>query len=578
MKTCYYELLGVEITATETDLKKAYRKKALLLHPDKNPHDVEGANARFALVRAAYEVLSDPQERSWYDSHKALILRDDDDYSAGAQDMLVPSISVEEIMRFFNPSLYEKLDDSLAGFYNVAGRLFERLAAEEVTHGKHQQLDGFGKYMDDANNVNVVDPQLLLFPRFGNSHADYATGTRTFYNAWNNFSSVKLFSWMDEYRYSSAPDRRTRRLMEKENKKARDAARKEYNEAVRRFVGFIKKRDPRVKKGAEEFEALKRKQQRESLHRQAQEQKVQRMAEVSDYQVQDWEKMNSDELEEIERQLREEYDYKSGDDTTDSEYDEFDDYNDECYECVVCNKLFKSKNQFEVHERSNKHKVMVEELRADMLREGIELGIDKDDIDLSEFETASSGNDEPDGEREPEVESDDEPEIDEPEVDEPETTEPAAEPTEADITEVDDEVDDDVDDISLDLNTLSKAKKKKAKKLAKFASETQAEDLDTELAQIVNGVDLNDSDDDWGTDKKKKKKPKRRAERTDTVSPSPAPSTESVKKEKPAKIPNGSQLCMVCKEVFTSRNKLFQHVKKTGHAAPVTEVKKSKRR
>ena len=54
MKTCYYELLQVESTATDLELKKAYRKKALQLHPDKNPDDIEGATARFALVRAAY--------------------------------------------------------------------------------------------------------------------------------------------------------------------------------------------------------------------------------------------------------------------------------------------------------------------------------------------------------------------------------------------------------------------------------------------------------------------------------------------------------------------------------------------
>lgn len=64
MKTCYYELLEVESSATDQELKKAYRKRALQLHPDKNPDDIEAATQRFALVRSAYEVLSDPQERS----------------------------------------------------------------------------------------------------------------------------------------------------------------------------------------------------------------------------------------------------------------------------------------------------------------------------------------------------------------------------------------------------------------------------------------------------------------------------------------------------------------------------------
>jgi len=55
---------------------------------------------------------------------------------------------------------------------------------------------------------------------------------KQFYNAWLTFSSQKSFSWCDKYRLSEAPDRRVRRAMEKENKKFRDAARKEFNDTV----------------------------------------------------------------------------------------------------------------------------------------------------------------------------------------------------------------------------------------------------------------------------------------------------------------------------------------------------------
>jgi DnaJ homolog subfamily A member 5 len=58
-------------------IKKAYRKKALELHPDRNFGDVEAATTKFAEVQSAYEVLSDPQERAWYDSHRDSILRGD---------------------------------------------------------------------------------------------------------------------------------------------------------------------------------------------------------------------------------------------------------------------------------------------------------------------------------------------------------------------------------------------------------------------------------------------------------------------------------------------------------------------
>src|SRR4051812_37745117 len=55
-------------------IKKAYRRKALELHPDRNYGDVENATIKFAEIQSAYEVLSDPQERAWYDSHRLSIL------------------------------------------------------------------------------------------------------------------------------------------------------------------------------------------------------------------------------------------------------------------------------------------------------------------------------------------------------------------------------------------------------------------------------------------------------------------------------------------------------------------------
>ncbi|KAK9371245.1 X-domain of DnaJ-containing-domain-containing protein [Lipomyces kononenkoae] len=64
--TVYYDCLGVTPDATALEIKKAYRKKAILLHPDKNPND-ETAHAKFQEVGEAYQVLSDPQLRKQYD-------------------------------------------------------------------------------------------------------------------------------------------------------------------------------------------------------------------------------------------------------------------------------------------------------------------------------------------------------------------------------------------------------------------------------------------------------------------------------------------------------------------------------
>jgi len=64
----YYELLGVDRSAAESEIKKAYRKMAIKYHPDKNPGDKE-AEERFKEAAEAYSVLSDQEKRSIYDQY-----------------------------------------------------------------------------------------------------------------------------------------------------------------------------------------------------------------------------------------------------------------------------------------------------------------------------------------------------------------------------------------------------------------------------------------------------------------------------------------------------------------------------
>lgn len=65
-KRDYYEILGVARDASETDIKKSYRRVAMKFHPDRNPGD-KGAEDKFKEANEAYEVLSDAQKRSAYD-------------------------------------------------------------------------------------------------------------------------------------------------------------------------------------------------------------------------------------------------------------------------------------------------------------------------------------------------------------------------------------------------------------------------------------------------------------------------------------------------------------------------------
>ena len=67
-KRDYYDTLGVSKGASEAEIKKAYRKKAVQFHPDKNPDDAS-AEDKFKEAAEAYEILSDAQKKQRYDQY-----------------------------------------------------------------------------------------------------------------------------------------------------------------------------------------------------------------------------------------------------------------------------------------------------------------------------------------------------------------------------------------------------------------------------------------------------------------------------------------------------------------------------
>lgn len=343
-KTDYYDLLGVERTATDEEIKKAYRRKALELHPDRNYGNVEETTRLFAEVQSAYEVLSDPQERAWYDSHKDILLRGDQPAGKGGDEFsyniqLTTSEDVLKLMMKFNGRL--EFSDAPSGFFGGLNDFFKKLAKEE----------------DIACQWEDQEP--LDYPDFGLKEDEYEDMVRPFYAAWTGFATRKSFAWKDEYRLSDAPDRRIRRLMEKENKKIRDDAIQEYNEAVRSLVAFVRKRDPRVKNN-QKSEAERQKALRDAAAAQAARSRAARQAkfdQAGEDAIPEWAKSRTRD------------DHEGG-------FSSESDVEEHVYDCVVCDKTFKSEAQFKAHEKNKKHIKLLKQLQREMKAEGVEFNLD----------------------------------------------------------------------------------------------------------------------------------------------------------------------------------------------------------
>ncbi|RAL06296.1 putative C2H2 finger domain protein [Aspergillus ibericus CBS 121593] len=346
-KLDYYELLQVNWDASAEEIKKAYRKKALELHPDRNYGNVEYATKLFAEIQSAYEVLSDPQERSWYDAHRDVLLGSQTGTGVSEVASNLRMTTADDIYRVFSSfSPQMEFSDASDGFYGGLREIFSRLAMEEEIACRGQNSD------------------ITAYPTFGCHSDDFEGVVRPFYVVWGGFSTSKSFAWKDVHRYSEAPDRRVRRLMEKENKRLRDEGIREFNDAVRSLVAFVKKRDPRYKSNTQS-ESQRQEFLRQSAAAQAAKSRAANQARLRDHITQDWAK--SEDLED--------------DESVSSEAEM------EYFDCVVCRKSFKSMKQLEAHERSKKHIKAIKQLQKEMRHENKELGLEEDP---SEYEAQAT--------------------------------------------------------------------------------------------------------------------------------------------------------------------------------------------
>lgn len=148
---------------------------------DKNTHRVEEATERFQAITAAHTVLSNTNERAWYDAHREQILQGGEG-GAGDEAQTDADAHLSSLWRFFSPGVYDGFGDGARGFSSVYRGAFEVIGGEERRYGAR---DGAGKEGPAS-------------PSFGNSTTLYEA-VHEFYAFWTSFATTLSYAWRDRY-------------------------------------------------------------------------------------------------------------------------------------------------------------------------------------------------------------------------------------------------------------------------------------------------------------------------------------------------------------------------------------------
>ena len=463
-----------------------------------------------------------------------------------------------DIWSFFSRSCFEKFDDTEKGFYTVFRKVFETIKAEEEK-AKQDRHDDDDSDDNDDNNIDI-DMGGKQAPGFGDSKL-IAEKVIEFYKYWENFQTYKQFAWKDLYNLNEAFNRQVKRLMQKDNKKERQKEKKKYLDTIKNLVEFVKKRDLRY----QEFmkNQIIEKQKKQEAIRKQEEEKIKLLQELREKQRK----------QEAERYLQESLKQGNEEENNDNEIGENVYYED--FYCEICNKEFKTENQLVNHKQSKLHKKKIKDIFDEVVLEE-----EKEEIDsLKEIENKTQdGKDETKKEKKKRVRNKKNKQANEKwglniETDSENEEKQNKDFTSHDKKEANDkkskESENEFDDPEIEMiRYLDPSLGKQTKNIKDFSTEQEINDVkNNNEEQVENSSketipkkieesklnELFDSEDDANNQTQK-------------------PIDKKLNKAKLKKLKKQQKKeetlfqCNICKENFQTRNKLFQHIKDTGHA------------